>query len=69
MPQIDINFLAVLVATIVSMVLGALWYSPILFGKLWAKLSKFTEEDIEKAKKKGMTKNYILNFISLFVMV
>jgi hypothetical protein len=33
----DINFLAVLVAIIVNGVLGALWYSPILFLRPWAR--------------------------------
>jgi hypothetical protein len=33
----DINYLAVLIATIVTMVLGFLWYSPILFSNAWVK--------------------------------
>jgi hypothetical protein len=32
----DINWLGVLVATVIYMVLGALWYGP-LFGKVWMK--------------------------------
>lgn len=35
----DIHWLAVLAAATATMVLGALWYSPLLFGKLWVKLS------------------------------
>jgi len=31
----DLNFLAILVAAIASMALGALWYSPLLFGNAW----------------------------------
>jgi hypothetical protein len=38
MPSVDINWLALLVAAVVNMVVGALWYSPKLFGKPWAKL-------------------------------
>jgi hypothetical protein len=30
-----INYVAVLVATIASFVLGGLWYSPMLFGRTW----------------------------------
>lgn len=33
-----VNYLAVVVAALSSMVLGSLWYGP-LFGKLWMKLS------------------------------
>jgi hypothetical protein len=35
MTQIDINYVAVFVAALASMIIGAAWYSPILFGKEW----------------------------------
>lgn len=38
MPEVDINIWAVLVAAVVSMVVGSYWYSKSLFGKEWAKL-------------------------------
>ena len=31
----DINLLSVLVAAIATMVLGFVWYSPLLFAKPW----------------------------------
>jgi hypothetical protein len=34
-----INGWAVLVAAVAQIVLGALWYSPVLFGKMWSRLS------------------------------
>ncbi|MBA2527931.1 MAG: DUF1761 domain-containing protein [Pyrinomonadaceae bacterium] len=33
----QINFLAVLVAAASAFLLGGLWYSPVLFGKIWAR--------------------------------
>lgn len=33
--MIELNLLGILAATIAGMLLGALWYSPILFGKAW----------------------------------
>lgn len=33
----EINWLAVLCAGLAAWVLGALWYSPVLFGKAWQK--------------------------------
>lgn len=68
LPAVDINYLAVLVAGIVSFVIGGLWYSPILFGNVWVKLSKFTKKDMEAAQKKGMTKLYIIQFIVSLLM-
>ena len=38
MPSVDINWWAVIVAVAVNMVVGAIWYSPMLFAKEWAKL-------------------------------
>ena len=32
----DVNWLAVLVGTVISFVLGWLWYSPKMFGEKWA---------------------------------
>lgn len=36
MPYGDINLLAVIVAAIIKMALGAIWYSPKVFGEIWA---------------------------------
>lgn len=41
-----INWLAVVVGTMVSMALGALWYGP-LFGNLWLRLIEKRAEEIE----------------------
>ena len=41
----DINWLAVIVAAILPMVVGSLWYGP-LFGKQWMQMIGYTEEDI-----------------------
>ena len=35
----DLNWLAVVAATVVYMVLGGLWYSPVLFGNAWMRAS------------------------------
>lgn len=66
MPQV--NLVAVLVAAIVNMVLGFLWYGP-LFGKIWMKAMGYTQKDAEKMKKEGnMGKIYGLAFIGGLVM-
>ena len=41
-----INYLAVLVAAIAYMALGALWYSPPVFGNLWMRLIGKTREQV-----------------------
>ena len=66
----DINFLAVLVCGILSMAIGMLWYSKILFGNAWCEINgmnmNMSPEEMKAAQKK-MTPVYITQFaLSLF---
>lgn len=63
--QVPVNFLAIIICGIVSMIIGFLWYGPI-FGKKWEKLVGLTKERKELAKK-SMTNNYLLMFLSSLV--
>jgi hypothetical protein len=45
----EINVWAVLAAGVSSMVLGGLWYSPVLFGKAWSAASGVTEAQQKSA--------------------
>ncbi len=65
-PIVDINWVAVIVAAIVSMALGAFWYSPAGFGKQWVALMGFTDQQ-QKAMKKGAGKAYALAFIGALI--
>jgi hypothetical protein len=40
----ELNWIAVTVAAVSSLVLGAVWYAPPLFGKKWMALAGLTEE-------------------------
>ena len=62
-----VNYIAIVVASIISFLFGMLWYSPLLFGNVWIKLMGFNKKDMEKAKKKGMGKTLLLSFISTLV--
>ncbi|MBI4132648.1 MAG: DUF1761 domain-containing protein [Candidatus Sungbacteria bacterium] len=66
MPQVPINYLAVLAAAIASFVLGFLWYGP-LFGKQWKNLMGFTDESM-KAMKMTPLSSMIGGFITSLVM-
>lgn len=67
MPQVTINLSAVVAAAVVSMAIGALWYSPAFFGNEWMRLSGMHKEDIQKAKQKGMASTYLIAFIGVLV--
>ncbi|HEX8974611.1 MAG TPA: DUF1761 domain-containing protein [Patescibacteria group bacterium] len=63
-----LNFWAVLVAAIITMVIGGLWYSTALFGKMWMEHSGMTRMKIEQAKKEGMGSAYVTLFIGAIIM-
>lgn len=67
MNAVPINYLAVLVAAILNMVLGWLWYGP-LFGKPWMAMMGFTPDKMAAAQKKGMGQSYALMFVGSLVM-
>ena len=48
--MLGINYLAVLVAAVVAFVMGGLWYSPLLFGKAWAKLRGIDSAEVAVPK-------------------
>lgn len=61
----DINYLAVLVSVIIPMVLGALWYSPMLFAKQWMKASGFSPEKMKN--KNAVTRGYMISIVGSII--
>jgi hypothetical protein len=47
----QINWLAVVAAALSTFVVGGLWYSPLLFGKIWMRVNGFTEEQVKTFNK------------------
>lgn len=43
-----LNYLAVLAAAVSAFVIGGVWYSPILFGKMWLKETGLSDEMLRK---------------------
>lgn len=64
----EVNLLAVVAAAVSAFVLGGLWYSPILFGARWMRLTGQSEES---QKSGSMAKifggAFLLNLISAWV--
>ena len=50
MQDVDLNWVAIIVAAIIPMVLGALWYSPILFADPWMRAVGRTREELGDAQ-------------------
>src|SRR2546427_11270137 len=67
MPTANINILAVLVAAVLTFVLGAVWYSPVLFAKQWMAAQGYTPEKLDEMKRKGVTRAYAVSVLCYLV--
>ena len=45
--DVQLNYLAILVAALSTFLIGGLWYSPALFAKAWMEENGFTEENMK----------------------
>jgi hypothetical protein len=61
----DVNYLAVLVAWIVHIVMGLIWFRPELFGNEWSRL---TGKELKPAKK-WLVPGLIGHLLMIFVLV
>lgn len=67
LPEVSINWLAVLAATAAAMAIGALWYGP-LFGKQWMKLVKLTKKDVNDNDWRPMLFMLLLAFLQAIIL-
>ena len=69
MQAVNVNYLAVLVAAVASFVLGWIWHSPFLFGKMWMKLSSMDKKKVDEHKKSGkMGPSLFFQFVATVLM-
>ncbi|MAG60702.1 hypothetical protein CL619_02840 [archaeon] len=62
-----VNLVGVLVAAVVGMLFGFIWYSPKVFGVKWMKLAGISKRKAKEAKEKGMFLNMLGGFIGQIV--
>jgi hypothetical protein len=65
MPDPTLNLVPVVIAGVINMILGALWYSPLVIGKLWMRSMGKTEEELKQGfSSTGMAFTYVVNTIA-----
>ena len=65
MPDTTLNLVPVVIAGVINMVIGALWYSPLVFGKLWMRTMGKTEEEFkQELSLTKMAFTYVVNTIA-----
>jgi hypothetical protein len=71
--SLDVNFVAVLAASVAAYVIGALWYT-VLFGKQWMSLMGITEEMRKNplpgrlSMGQSMTGGFVATVVMVFVL-
>jgi hypothetical protein len=60
--DVEINWLAVLLATLSTMVVGSVWYARGVFGNTWIKLAK-----VDLKKERGMAGPLVGAFVASFL--
>ncbi len=61
----NVNFLAILVAALVPLIMGFIWYNPKVFGKAWQQAAGVTDE---KMKGANMAVIFGVSFILSFLL-
>lgn len=65
----EINYVLILAATVAQFILGAVWYSPLLFGRWWMQIMEcdnMPKEELQKMQKAMMPYYGLQFFLTLF---
>lgn len=60
---VEVNYAAIIIAAVIYMVIGAIWYSPKFFGQVWMESMGYRPEELIDQRKA-----WIGSIISAFVM-
>lgn len=69
MSQNPINWLAVLVSVLPNFIIGAFWYSPLLFVKPWMKIVDVNEDQLKSSMVKALLVDFIGGLVMAFTLV
>lgn len=66
--EVQISWLAVVLATVSSMIVGAIWYAKPVFGEKWQKLVKLDDKKMQKGAAKAMGITVLVSLVTAFVL-
>ena len=68
MSEFQINYPAVGVAALATILIGVLWYSPMLFGGLWAKAHGYSKEQLRETAGRAFMVSLFCYLVIAFVL-
>ncbi|MGV8883031.1 MAG: DUF1761 domain-containing protein [Rhodoglobus sp.] len=64
----EINYIAVILATLSSMIVGSIWYTPKVFGNYWMKQAGITPSGNPKDAIRPIILTLIVSFVTAWVL-
>lgn len=68
MGDVEVNYLAVVLAALSTMVVGSIWYAKPVFGKSWMGFVGLSDKDIKEGSMAPMFITMVVSLISAFVL-
>lgn len=66
--QVEVNYLAVLLAAMSTMIVGSIWYARGAFGKQWKKLTHLSDDQIKANSTLAMMGAFIAALLTAYVL-
>lgn len=66
--SVEINWVGVLLAVVVSMVVGFVWYSKGVFGGVWMKLANISDKDMKKGMAGPMAATILGSLMTAYIL-
>lgn len=67
MPLVDFHYAAILLAAGTAFGLGALWYSPLLFGDAWVRAQGYQQDQLRRLQRQA-GRAYVVSFLCLVTL-
>jgi hypothetical protein len=66
--DVQVNYWAVLLAAVSTMVVGAIWYAKPVFGKVWMKYVGLDEKKAQAGAAKALSLTFLLSLLTAYVL-
>lgn len=66
--SVEVNWLAIVLATVSTMVVGSIWYARSMFGSVWIKLARLDEKKMKSNGIRPIIITVIVSFLSAYIL-
>ncbi len=66
--EVEVSWLAVVLAMVSSMVVGSIWYAKPVFGKKWQKLAGLSDKNTETGAMKAIGITVVVSLVTAYIL-